>query len=115
MADLVWQNFKMRQGDDKKINVTIKDENGDVIDITSFTATYKIATALVDGTVKVTKTVGSGITLTDPTSGVLQIVLVPADTSMLMGQHYHELELVDTGSLETTVLVGYIEIWAALI
>jgi hypothetical protein len=51
-------------------------------DMTGWTITFKVQDALA-GTDKITKTVGSGVTITDGPRGIITIALAKADTSGL--------------------------------
>jgi hypothetical protein len=97
---LVWS------GDDKVITVTVYDNDDVVVDITSATITYQLSQNVKSAAI-ISKTVGSGITLTDPTSGVFTITFDPADTASLSGRYYHECEITDTSGDVSTGFVGY--------
>lgn len=68
------QDVTMMTGDDIDIVVTIVDTAGAVVDITGATAAY---TASLD--TPFSKSVGAGISLSDPTNGEMTISIVPAD------------------------------------
>ena len=76
-----------------------------IVPITGATITWVLAKSN-KGPAIVTKTTGDGITITDDLGGVFEIVLDPADTAALKGQHYHEGELVDAASRPATVVFG---------
>ena len=102
------QDFTMYAGDSKTLTVTVTDGAGAAKNITSATITWKMLEEQ-GGTVKLTKTVGSGIALTTPSSGIFTVTIAAADTSaFLAGQYYHEAEVTDSGSLVSTVLTGTI-------
>jgi len=87
---------KVVQGEDKTITVTIKDEDGNVYDLSSVTA---VTAEITNNTAPcVSKTLGSGVTILAPANcGKLQIVLDTTDTA--------DLE-VPTASLELTLDEG---------
>lgn len=111
MADrrLLETNFDMVSGDSKDIVVSVLDESDQVVPITGASATFILSKTRFTAAL-VTKTVGSGITITDGAGGVLTVSLLPADTEPLIGQHYFEIELIDTNAKESTIVVGYINI-----
>ena len=108
MTHYVSQNFSMFSGDDKLLRVTITDaNNGDLpFNLTGTTSTIWKAGRTSSSAVKVTKTLGSGITITDAVNGILEITLTPADTAALQGDYYHELQIVDASGKKRTVLAG---------
>lgn len=49
----------------------------------------------------ITKTIGSGVTITDDTNGICTVTLAPADTAQLAGTYYHELQATVGGGVVT--------------
>lgn len=97
-------------GDTFALAVTlITDDDGTPQDITSASATYAVYDLDPNTGAAVTqqfaKTVGSGITLTDPTAGLMTITALASNTAPLGGDYYHELE-VTIGSTVQTVFYG---------
>jgi hypothetical protein len=67
-------------------------------DITGWSITFQVRDAL-GGTSRIVKTVGSGITLTDPGRGVIEIALAKADTQSLAIQSYvFDIKRTDAGA-----------------
>lgn len=99
------QNFSLYQGDDGVFfEITVNDSTGSAIDITS--ATFEWAFVRTpQGAPLVTKTLGSGITLSDPTHGKLKVTFAAADTVTRSGDYFHELVMV-LGGVTETVAVG---------
>jgi hypothetical protein len=56
-------------------------------DITGWSITFAVNDSL-GGTNRITKTVGSGITITDPGRGVIQVAIAKTDTNSLNIQDY---------------------------
>ena len=108
MSDNI-QNFNLHAGDNPSIPVTVKDSADVVVDITAATAIKWNLYRDSRGTALVTKTLGSGITVTSGVGGIFTIALVAGDTSALFGYFYHEAELTLGGNI-STVLTGYIQI-----
>lgn len=107
------QDFSMKSGDSKNIFITIKDSDGVVVDVTNFTAfTWSMSALEPDGkfssTVTLSKSLGSGITVSDGLNGIIKVRLEEADTESLDGLYYHETEGVsatpDTGTTTTGTL-----------
>ena len=109
LRTLLETNFSMVSGDSKDIVVSVLDERDQVVPITGASATFILSMTEFTAAL-VTKTVGSGIVITDGPGGVLTVSLLPADTEPLIGQHYFEIELIDSGGKESTIVVGHIDI-----
>ncbi len=110
--------IEMFSGDTKRLNYTIKDSGGSAIDVTLAVfrwALSKLAKSDTagepspQGPAILSKTNGSGITLTAPTLGQIRVDLDPADTASLKGSFYHELEMVLAG-VTSTVAFGQIDV-----
>ena len=99
----------MFSGNTRVLRVTVLDQDEVVVDITGATAEFIMAKRPGKSAV-VTKTVGSGIVITDATNGLLEITLEPADTETLSGTFHHELEVTDLGGRKTTVLFGTVTV-----
>ena len=111
--------LKMYRGEKKAWEGILTDAVGDVVDITGaaiyFTVRLKYpAAALVadtDANVLFKKTVGAGITLSNPTQGKFEILVDKADTNSLeigaTGKGYlYGLEIVEDGETEPRTLAG---------
>lgn len=90
------------RGDDKTINVTVKDSNG-VVDITGYTFwfTVKADETDTDGDAKIQKEVTSH---TAPASGETAIVLSTTDTDLEVRSYYYDIQMKDTTNSITTLL-----------
>lgn len=100
----------MKRGTTKSLVMTIK-ENGAAINVTGytfwFTAKYNYEDA--DSAKVFQKTVGSGITLTTPASGIITVKLSPTDTSGLPAHTtrlYYDLKMKDGSSNVYSILSG---------
>ena len=100
------QDFLMWSGDNKTITVTVYDNDDVVVDITNVAITWELSQN-VDSVALISKTAGSGITLSDPTNGIFTITLDPANTGSLSGRYYHEAEITDLSGDISTVMVGH--------
>lgn len=108
------QNMKMIRGDSYEFRVTIT-LDGDTVDITGgdFTMTAKWDVADSDANAVFQKTVGDGITLTDPTNGVITVKLEPADTNSLplhTVDLFYDIQYIDTDGDVHTVLNGTLQV-----
>jgi hypothetical protein len=115
MADiggLEQQDIEMFSGDDKSLAVTVYAEDGITpVDITGFTVTWILSARPTGSVAIVTKTVGSGITLTDPGNGVFTVTLADTDTDALLGKYYHQARITDQSGNKSTVLFGLVDIF----
>ncbi len=109
LKQLVEQNFEMHSGDTVVIVVTVLTGKDQVVPITGATAIFIVAKS-ENGSAIFSKSVGSGIVLTDPVQGVMTITLNSGDTEALVGVHYMELELTDAALRVSTIVVGHINI-----
>jgi hypothetical protein len=101
------QNFETYQGNDLIITVTVK-ENGVAKVITDCDVTWVLYDDQLETVL--TKTVGDGITLTDPTHGIFTITLEGEDTEELLGLYIHEAAVTDTSNNVATVMEGMVEV-----
>ena len=101
--------IEITAGDNRDIVYTIVDENDVVVNLTGGSIIWR---ALVSGTetVVITKSVGSGVALTDPTNGVATVSLEPADTTSLKGTYILDGQFTDSGSDVYTFEKGGLEI-----
>ena len=77
-------DFILYKGEDASVTVTVYQSNGTTPqDITGWSVSFVLHATRNDGLALVTKTVGSGIALTTPGSGLLTITLEDTDTSGL--------------------------------
>lgn len=108
-------NFSLIEGDTKAITVTVKDRDGDVVDITGATINWQAAKN-PHATATLTKaTGGSGISITSGTGGQFRITIDAADTANLSGDFYHEAQVTFSDGTIATVLTGKMTITPALI
>ena len=103
------QNLELYRGKDRIVVVTIYDDAGAPLSIGSHTFTWVVYKPTT-GAIVLTKTVGSGIVITLPDDGVLEITLVPDDTLSLLGQYNHEGELTTPGGKQDVVFTGYFKV-----
>jgi len=116
MANLTGSNgFTMIAGDDKTLEITVKDEAGDVVDLNGATARFGLAREPGEAVLVSKATGGGGVTLTDPDNGVLRVALNGADTrDLAAGRYWHETEITLGGEI-ATVVQDVMEIRAAVL
>lgn len=93
-------NLAMRIGEDKIFQDTIYQSDGITPqNITGWSVSFVVHRYGDRSTVFITKTVGAGITLTSPTTGVMQITVANADTvSLQLGQYGYYVQRTDSGN-----------------
>lgn len=107
LATLTDQDFSMYEGDDFILQVTVKDVNGVVVNLTGLVAARWWFAHGLGQAALLQKALGSGITVVGAVNGRIDVTLVPADTAGLGGATYrHELEITDVANTVHTVVVG---------
>ena len=108
------RHIKMRRGTTFTLaNVVARKADGTKIDLTGLTGTGVAWRIGLDDrkTTKVTKSIGSGVTVAAGTGGKFTVQLDPADTTGLEpGWYSHEAEVTESGGDVTTVLRGRLEL-----
>ena len=105
-------------GDTRTIRATVEQSPGVPFNLTGASIKWQMF-AMSGGTFTgspiISKSVGSGITITDAGAGIFHISLLSADTTGLAGTYYHESEVTLPGSIVHTVFTGTITITAGAI
>lgn len=101
--------FKIQivQGDDVSIVINATDKTAAAIDLTGVTAlTFKVRVGTL-GTTYITKTLGSGVTITNAAAGEITVALLsPTDTgveNMPAGDYLFELQITDSAGNISTI------------
>ena len=93
------------RGDDHKIRFTVKNSSGVVYDVSANTFKFTVKASLDDaiGAAKFQRTspVGSGIDLTLAATGIVDVLIVPTNTSGLAGEYHYDLEMTESGKVYT--------------
>jgi hypothetical protein len=100
----------MYAGDTKHIIVTVKDDAGNLVDLSEVQAVRFSMAQAPSGRARynaqpiVKKHIGSGVDMTDGSSGKITITISPADTENICGEYLFEVEVVDAvGDVATIV------------
>lgn len=98
-------NLEVYAGEDRSYTLTFTDDNDAAINITGYTIwfTVKENPADTDANALIQKEITSHTT---PASGITTITLTDDDTDVTLGNHYYDIQMMDTSALITTVLVG---------
>ena len=99
------QNFRLYAGDDLRVIVTVRDQSGELVDISDAQDIRWAVAPSVSADPVIEKSLGNGITINSPTSFTFD--LTSADTGALSrGRYYHEAEAVTDQGLTYTALSG---------
>jgi len=91
-------------GEDKTFTFTIKKADESAQDITGWTLEWELRLSRYAATSLLSKTVGSGITITNGPAGILTVALAQADTvSLKAGSYYHGLARTNGGSWDVNL------------
>jgi hypothetical protein len=101
-------NLSIDQGATFTSDITVKDINGNVFDLTGFTAVAKLARGYSSTR---TRTAMTTAFATDRTTGVLTISLTANQTASLDPERYvYDVEITSSGGIVTRVLEGIITV-----
>ncbi len=100
------QDIELWAGDTRTETVTVTNSAGSAQNLTGLTLRWVVRRHSRAGTIVISKSTGSGITITNAAGGIFQIALSPADTKNLEGEYYHEASGVDSGGNVSTLLIG---------
>lgn len=108
------QNFEIFAGDSKQIEILVTDEDTDLpVDLTPYLS-GTIIWVVYDKSTKnliLSKSLGSGVTVPSPSSGIVIITLSPTDTENITPKLYnHECEISSSPTDVATVTTGTINI-----
>ncbi len=109
-------SFDMHRGDARVITFTVVDDQDAVVDITTATLLWVFSKQDTEsaepqplGAVLVTKSIGSGITVTDAVNGEGEVALDSADTvARLAPLDYHQELQITLSGKPSTVMFGVI-------
>jgi hypothetical protein len=81
------------QGNDRTIDVTVRDATGNALDLTNATLDYQLSPRDDESTQLVSLSDGGGINVTSAADGELEIVLTNTDTDLAPDIYVHELRV----------------------
>jgi hypothetical protein len=107
--------FDLFSGDDYVLHFTIVDEAGVAVDLSGAQQITFALARKVSVEPLFSKTLGSGVTVTDGPAGKVDVAIDAADTDALKGAYYHEVELRNAAGKRSTVSYGAVTIQEDLI
>ncbi len=102
-------NFTLHAGDDTTLDITVRDEAGDPVDITLCGLFWALSRVLGSTSILV-KEIADGLTVTNASAGQFDIELESDDTQALHGTYYHEARMVDGTGAVSTILSGSVTV-----
>lgn len=105
------QNFSVPSGDDRQVEFTIAAADmpsGDIVDVywQAFDQAYGVPTSTVPVVQKTSEGSPGDIDYPASPGDVFTVDFIPADTSTLLGNYYHEARVVDGSGNISTVIYG---------
>ena len=105
------QDINWFANEDKEIEFTIVDTDGEAVDVSGATVIVWVCVRLRSIQENlIVKELASGITVA---TNVVTVTLTPTDTDQLSGKYRHELRMTDD-SLETVLVTGEVEVYKSL-
>lgn len=98
------EDVEMFSGETKEIEVHVVDDAGNDVNLTGYSISW-ILSRYYGGTAVITKTVGSGITVTDAAHGLFKITVTATESAGYAGQYVHRA-LIDLSGVKAMVLAG---------
>ena len=97
-------NIAIEQGATFRLSVVWKDSNGDLVDLTTYTARMQIRPSVTSSTVLVDLLSGDGIVL-GGTAGSIEVTISATETAALKQGGVYDLEL-DNGGVVKRLMYG---------
>lgn len=108
-------NFNIIQGDTFVLNVTYKDPNGNVIDLTGYDITFQVRNDFGGSVICATATEADGIEI-NPTTKVVTITMTSEQTSAFtVPRAAYQLRITAPNLTQTTLASGYFAVDKAVI
>ena len=102
------------QGKTWSIVITVRDNAGELKDLTGYTARWQVRSSAGDSKKVLSLTTGSGITLTS--QGLITLTATAAQTSAIPASNYvHEIELTEPGGAIPPFLAGKLVVQAEVV
>lgn len=111
------QNIELYRGDNRTFEVTVKDDDGNAVNITGASIKFSVKERISDSGYKFQKSSAqaSEITITDAANGVYEVYLVPDDTQTLdIGSYEYDSQLTTSTGKVYTVVRGEFTILAEI-
>ena len=97
----------MYAGDTVVLNVSAKEADGSVLDLTGLSIMWAMGRSN-NSTALLSKSVGHGVTIVNAQNGEFRVTLAQNETATLNGSYYHEIRVAD-GDTSSVILAGSLE------
>jgi hypothetical protein len=105
------QNFEVYQGDNKEIIITVRNEDGSLLNLDGYEIVWCVHNQTLANVVFQKKTSDGSITVPVPASGEIHILLEQEDTHDLPTKNYgHQCEISDAFENHATIMTGYMRV-----
>lgn len=111
------QNVEIYRGDNRTFKVTVKDGDGNAVNIAGASIVFSVKEKISDAAYIIQKSssVGSEITITDAANGIYEVYLLPADSQNLDIRTYeYDSELTTSTGKIYTVVRGEFTVYAEI-
>lgn len=106
----VYSNLTVDQGSDVTFTIDVTDTNGDVLNLTGYSAAGQIRKSFSSSTA-----VDFTATITNATRGEVTLQLSNTQTNaMKAGRYLYDVEITSSGGAKTRVLEGQLEVMAGV-
>lgn len=93
--------IQIHQGDDQTARFTVTDEDGAAVDVTGGTFKFTVKASLDGANTFQLTSAGGDIDTSQEASGIIDVVLEPADTATLSGLYFYDLEMTLSSKVRT--------------
>ena len=105
MAESV--NFEVIQGDTFTLNVTYRNKDGSVVDLTGYNISFSVRDSLGGKVLCATCSIGDGIEFVDALTGKFRLEVSPEKTrKFVVPRSVYQLQLISPSGIKTTVASG---------
>lgn len=106
----VYSNLTVDQGSDVTFTIDVTDTNGDILNLTGYSAAGQIRKSFSSSTA-----VDFTATITNATRGEVTLQLSNTQTNaMKAGRYLYDVEITSSGGAKTRVLEGQLEVMAGV-
>ena len=109
------KNWKIVQGDSFTLQIAYSDSSGSAINLTGYSAMFMVRDKPGGNIFCASAGIGDGITITSA-SGLINLNVTPDKTRKFnFPKSAYQLQITSSGSINTTLLQGYIDVNAGVI
>lgn len=105
------QSFPAMSGDELVLPITVRDNAGDLVNLTGASARFALARTPKATTIAIDSDASpatASILFTDAANGELSVTITDENAEALEGDYYYECKVTDNASREAVVVRGWI-------